>query len=63
VRLLLKQHVGAPAVACVRKGDRVARGQLVADIPAGALGARLHASIAGVVSFVDDRSIRIERAP
>ncbi len=63
VRLLLKQHVGAPSVACVRKGDRVVRGQLVADIPAGALGARLHASIGGVVSFVDDRSIRIERAP
>ncbi len=63
VCLLLKQHVGAPAVARVRKGDAVVRGQMVADIPEGALGARLHASIDGVVSFVDDRSIRIARAP
>lgn len=63
VRILLKQHVGSPAVPLVREGDRVVRGQAVAEIPAGALGARQHASIDGVVSFVDGRSIRIARAP
>ena len=63
VRLLLKQHIGAPSTASVAKGDRVVRGQAVAEIPEGALGARLHASIDGRVTFVDDQSIRIERAP
>ena len=34
-------------------GDRVAPGQPVAEIPAGALGARVHASIGGTVRTVD----------
>ena len=62
VRLNLKQHVGAPAVPTVRVGDRVAAGDPVAEIPEGALGARVHASMAGVVRSIDAASIRIERA-
>ena len=53
VRLPLAQHVGAPAVPVVQVGDRVRPGDLVAEIPEGALGARLHASIAGLVRSVD----------
>lgn len=62
VRMNLKQHVGAPAVPTVRVGDRVAAGDPVAEIPEGALGARVHASMNGLVRAVDAESIRIERA-
>lgn len=54
VVLPLKQHAGAPAVPVVRDGDRVSAGDLVAAPQAGALGARIHASIAGVVRSTAD---------
>lgn len=53
VRIPLAQHIGAPAVAVVRAGDTVAPGDLVGEIPENALGARVHASIAGQVVQVD----------
>lgn len=53
VRIPLQQHTGAPAVARVRPGDRVQVGELIGEIPAGALGARVHASLAGTVTAVD----------
>lgn len=49
VRLPLSQHIGAPAEAVVRPGQRVAAGDVVGEIPAGQLGARIHASIGGTV--------------
>ncbi len=61
VELRLKQHAGVPARPLVRPGDRVERGQCVAEIPEGALGARLHASIGGRVSAVNDRCLVVER--
>ena len=53
VVLPLKQHAGAPAVPAVQVGARVAAGDVVAAPAAKALGARLHASISGVVRSVD----------
>lgn len=53
VAVALRQHLGAPAVPVVREGDRVRPGDLVGEIPDKALGARVHASIAGVVTRVD----------
>jgi Na+-translocating ferredoxin:NAD+ oxidoreductase RnfC subunit len=52
VRIPLHQHTGAPATATVKVGDRVKAGDLIGEIPAGALGARVHASVAGVVTDV-----------
>ncbi len=52
VILPLKQHIGAPAVCLVRAGDMVKKGDLVGEIPDNALGARVHASIDGVVESV-----------
>lgn len=60
VRLMLHQHTGAPARPVVRLGDRVAVGDLVGEIPEGALGARVHASIAGVVTGVTSEAVTIE---
>jgi Na+-translocating ferredoxin:NAD+ oxidoreductase RnfC subunit len=53
VVLPLKQHAGAPSVPAVAVGARVSEGDLVAAPAPKALGARLHASIAGVVRAVD----------
>ncbi|MBD3348342.1 MAG: electron transport complex protein RnfC [Candidatus Eisenbacteria bacterium] len=61
VRLLLRQHVGEPAEPVVEEGSRVVEGDLVAEIPEGRLGARVHASITGVVSSVTPDSVIIER--
>jgi Na+-translocating ferredoxin:NAD+ oxidoreductase RnfC subunit len=59
VTILLKQHTGAPATPVVRAGDLVSRGQLIADIPEGALGARIHASVDGKVEQVTASAIEI----
>jgi Na+-translocating ferredoxin:NAD+ oxidoreductase RnfC subunit len=55
----LAQHIGAPATPVVGAGDRVAVGDLIAQIPEGRLGANVHASIAGKVSRIDSRAIEI----
>lgn len=57
VAIPLKQHVGAPASPCVKAGQRVHKGQVIAEIPEGKMGARHHASIAGVVKEVTDRIV------
>ena len=54
VNLLLKQHAGAPAVPVVKSGDRVRVGDLLAVPETGKLGARIHASIDGRVTVIED---------
>ena len=61
VRIPLRQHIGAPAKAVCEPGRTVAKGDLIADIPDNALGARVHASIDGVVQSVGD-AVVIRRA-
>ena len=50
----LRQHIGAATLPVVRVGDRVKAGDLIGEIPENALGARVHASIDGVVTTVAD---------
>lgn len=54
VKIPLRQHLGAPAEPVVKPGDRVVPGSLVGEIPEGALGARVHASIEGRVVSVNE---------
>jgi len=54
VKILLKQHAGAPSAAVVKSGERVRVGDLVAAPEAGKLGARIHASIDGVAKVEKD---------
>lgn len=61
VRIPLRQHIGAPAVAVVAPGQRVAEGDLVGEIPDKAMGARVHASISGTVTAVENGMITITR--
>ena len=52
VRIPLAQHIGAPAVAKVAKGDKVLAGQLIAE--AGSfMSANIHAPVSGTVTAVD----------
>ena len=60
VRLPLLQHLGLPAKAIVSIGQQVKAGEVVADIPEGKLGARIHASIDGRVKTIDGEIV-IER--
>jgi Na+-translocating ferredoxin:NAD+ oxidoreductase RnfC subunit len=60
VRLPLQMGIGAPSVPVVKPGDTVQKGQLVAEIPEGRLGARIHASISGTVSGVTEKAIEIK---
>lgn len=61
VAISLSQHIGAPAVCLVKAGDAVKRGGLIGEIPDGALGARIHASIDGVVTSVEGGIVCISR--
>lgn len=61
VYIQLKQHVGAPATALVKKGDKVQVGDVVAQTPQDALGTTMHASINGTVSDVTDRFVIISK--
>jgi Na+-translocating ferredoxin:NAD+ oxidoreductase RnfC subunit len=60
VALKLRQHLGAPAKAIVATGERVRLGQPVAEIAEGVLGARVHASIDGIVESVDAEAIYLQ---
>ena len=53
VKIPLKQHVGAPAVACVEVGERVEPGQMIGRAPEG-LGVAVHASMGGRVARVGE---------
>lgn len=59
VVLPLGQHIGAPAICIVSVGDKVRVGDLVGEIPEGAMGARVHASIDGVVESIGDGKVTI----
>ena len=50
--LPLRQHAGKPARPLVRKGDRVARGDRIADAD-GFVSVPIHASVAGTVKSIE----------
>ncbi len=52
VSIPLSQHIGAPATACVKKGDKVVTGQMIAEAT-GFMSANIHSSVTGTVSAVD----------
>ena len=58
VKILLSQHIGAPAQAIVKTGDMVTKGQMIAQHADG-LSVSIHASISGKVTEVTDRHIII----
>lgn len=54
VTIPLAQHIGAPAVACVAKGDKVLVGQVIANA-GGFVSSAIHSSVSGIVTAVEPR--------
>ena len=50
----LSQHIGAPAVPAVKKGDYIWAGQVIAEA-GGFVSAPIHASVSGVVKGIERR--------
>jgi Na+-translocating ferredoxin:NAD+ oxidoreductase RnfC subunit len=61
VRVKLKQHAGAPAELATKVGATVKKGQVLGKPPEEALGANVHASIAGKVAQVTSEWVEIAR--
>lgn len=57
VRIPMSQHIGAPALPVVKLGSGVREGDVIGEIPEGKLGARVHASIDGVVVGIGDEIV------
>lgn len=62
VTVSLSQHIGAPCVPAVVCGQSVSEGDVIGNVPEHSLGARIHASIDGVVESVTDKSVVIRSA-
>ena len=58
VSIPLSQHIGAPALAAVKAGEKVHEGQKIGNAPEG-LSVAIHASIDGVVESVNEKEIVI----
>lgn len=58
VKLPLKMHIGAPSQPTIKTGDRVEKGQLIAQA-GGNVSVDLHASISGTVTNISDSAIEI----
>src|SRR5690554_5697145 len=50
--LPLQQHIGEPAEAIVSPGDRVLKGQMIADVPTG-MGVPVHAPTSGTIEAIE----------
>jgi len=61
VTVLLSQHVGAPSVPVVKKGDNVTEKQLIAKAGEG-LSVALHSPVNGVVTAVGKTAIIIQKS-
>lgn len=60
LRILLSQHIGAPAKAVVAVGDKVTVGQVIAAAAENALSVNIHAPINATVSSVTDTVITLK---
>jgi Na+-translocating ferredoxin:NAD+ oxidoreductase RnfC subunit len=59
--LPLKQSAGTACISKVKTGDRVAAGQIIGEPAPNALGAILHAPMAGTVREANDKHIILEK--
>ncbi|MBQ7037984.1 MAG: SLBB domain-containing protein [Clostridia bacterium] len=59
LRVLLSQHIGAPAKAVVAAGDKVTAGQVIAEAAENALSVNIHAPVNATVESVSDSVITL----
>ncbi len=62
VKVLLSQHIGAPAVPSVSEGASVKKGDVIAVSAKDALGADIHSPINGTIASVTGRYITVTKA-
>lgn len=60
VEIALKPHIGAPSVPCVKEGDEVKQGDIIANSADG-LSLPQHASVNGFVFAIEDNKIIIDK--
>ena len=58
----MNQHVGEPAAPTVKQGQDVLRGDVVGEAAEGSIGARVHASISGVIESLSAEAVVIAAA-
>ena len=57
VKISMNQNIGADCTPTVKKGDRVLVGQLIGDVPEGALGCPIHSSVSGTVADIEEQRV------
>lgn len=60
LKIVLSQHIGAPAVPNVKKGDKVTSNAVIATAKENALSLPVHSPLAGTVKQVTDKYVVIE---
>jgi Na+-translocating ferredoxin:NAD+ oxidoreductase RnfC subunit len=63
VAIALRQGTGLPNKALVKAGDRVKAGQVLGEIPAGQLGALIHAPFAATVAEATETHLILTKIP
>jgi Na+-translocating ferredoxin:NAD+ oxidoreductase RnfC subunit len=58
----LSQNIGAPSVPCVKEGQEISRGELIAAAPEKALGLPIHAPVDAKVLKISDSTIILQSA-
>ncbi len=59
--IMLNQHIGAPATACVKAGEYVTAGQQIALPADGKLSIAYHASVSGTVTEANEKCVIIQQ--
>ena len=59
IKIMLSQHIGAPAQATVARGDKLMAGQVIGVAAADKLGVNIHTPFAGVVQDVNDKFVKV----
>ena len=60
-KIALSQHIGAPAVPIVAKGDKVEANQKIADAKENALSVAVHTPVSGTVTDINAKFITITK--
>lgn len=60
VEISLSQHIGIPAKAIVKAGDRVSRGDVI-GVAADGLSVNIHSSISGIVIDVNEKFVTVNK--
>jgi len=57
VKISMNQNIGAECIPVVAAGDRVLVGQTIGEVPEGALGCPVHASVSGTVTAIEEQRV------